>query len=280
MTASGLKRLVKPVVSRVLTGVLGNDQGLVKLTTRNGPAKGLRFRLDLERRLEYAYWFGNYERAILEQVAVRCRPGFTVWDCGTYLGYYTCIFARLVGPSGRVVAFEPDSGNLERTKQNAALNGFSNVAFEHTAIGAPCGEIDLLVSATSNSHIPGVYVGADREAYAKIERVESMVRVRCTSLDEACGRLARPDLIKIDIEGAEQIALQYTSRLCREVRPFFILELHNDECDQAAWDWSRANGYTLTSLTTGKGISRREETGGTLWCEPVTPAMPRHADPG
>src|SRR5437899_1241109 len=100
------KDILKAGVSSVMTGLLGDSEGLVTLATRSGPAKGLRFRLDLERRLEYAYWFGKYDIEILEVLERICKPGSVVWDCGVYLGYYTCTLARMVGPSGKVVSFE------------------------------------------------------------------------------------------------------------------------------------------------------------------------------
>jgi FkbM family methyltransferase len=264
--------MAKKGLSAFLTYFLGDERGLVTLTTRKGPAKGLRFGLDLRQpRMEYGYWYGSYDLRIVQAIASLCQPGWTAWDCGTYLGYYTCLFARLVGPTGRVVAFEPDPHNLERTKQNVHLNGFGNVSFEHVAIGGPFGDIDLLLSHNTNSHLPGVYVGASREDYRRIERVDSVVRVHCTSLDDAyyVRRAPRPDIIKIDIEGAESIALQYTDNLCREVRPLIILELHNPECDRAAWDWAQKQGYSIKSLDTGCILVCPEDVHGTLLCSPV-----------
>lgn len=267
---SQLKQAAKTVFSELFTGLMGDEEGMVQLTTRKGPAHGLRFRLDLKTRLEYSYWFGTYDLHILQRIAAVCKPGWIAWDCGTYLGYYTCFFARLVGPTGWVHAFEPDPCNLARTQRNVKLNGFSNVSFLNAAIGQPCGEIDLLVSANTNSHLPGVYIGADRESYEQIEKTDSVLRVRCISLDDALfvEGAKPPNIIKLDIEGAEGMALAHSGRLCREVRPVFILELHNPECDQAAWNWSREYGYSLTSVASGELLTRAEDVGGTLLCSP------------
>jgi FkbM family methyltransferase len=242
----------------------------VTLATQTGPAAGLRFQLDLQGRLEYAYWSGTYDREILEKIAALAKPGWTAWDCGTYLGYYTCFLARLVGPTGKVCAFEPDPTNFARTQRAVALNGLTNVSLIQAAIGESSGEIDLLVNAGTNSHLPGVYVGADRESYARKEKHETVIKVRCLSLDDAyfAEGAARPDIIKIDIEGAEMLALPQTRRLCREVRPLFVLELHNPECDRAAWDWSQEQGYSLQSIATGRTLTRAEDVGGTLLCSP------------
>jgi FkbM family methyltransferase len=266
-----LKQLAKAVVGEVLTTTLGDRNGRVTLTTRKGPAAGLRFQLDIKKRQEYAYWFGTYDLPILQQIAALVKPGWTAWDCGTYLGYYTCFFARLVGPAGKVYAFEPDPSNLALTQRNLTLNGLSNVTMIHAAIGEPCGEMELFLNDGTNSHLPGVYVGANRETYARTETREASLKVRCLSLDDAhfVEGAGRPNIIKIDIEGAEMLALPHTRRLCREVRPYFVLELHNPECDLAAWNWSREQGYSLTSIATGRILTRPEEVGGTLLCSPL-----------
>ena len=195
-----------------------------------------------------------------------------IWDCGIYLGYYTTLFSKLVGPSGRVVAFEPDPRNIERTKQNLARNGFRDVQFVQAAIGRPKGEIDFIISHDTNSHIPGAYIGRDYDDYSTRERVDASIRVRCMSLDEAylSDDVPNPDLIKLDIEGAEMEALPNAHRICREHKPLIILELHNPDCDAAAWAFSRAVGYKLQSLDTGHLVSRREDVTGTLLCSPQT----------
>jgi FkbM family methyltransferase len=269
-TTLRVKSWIKPVFSSLVTRLWGDPEGFVKFVTRRGAGRGMVLRLDLQRRLEYGYWLGTYDQQILEAIACLCQPGWTVWDWGTYLGYYTCNFARFVGPRGHVVAFEPDPTNLARTRENVALNGFTNVTFRNAAIGTPAGEVDFVVSGNTNSHLPGMWLGATRERYGAIERVQQTIRVRCLSLDEALGAdgAGRPDLVKIDIEGAEQFALPHTDKLCREVKPHIVLELHNPECDAAAWEWSRRVKYTLLSLNTGRLVERREDTEGTLLCSP------------
>ena len=96
---------------------------------------------------------------ILDQVMPFVQRVSTIWDCGTYIGYYTLVFARSVGPAGRVVAIELDLRNLKRTQANAALNRLTNIQFVNAAIGAPVGEVDFIVDDGTNSHLPGTYAG-------------------------------------------------------------------------------------------------------------------------
>ncbi len=254
-----------------LTTLFGDANRRVLLPVLRGPARGLRFRLDLQRHIESAYCLGTYELGNLRRLQSLCEPGWTIWDCGAYLGYYTASFARFVGPSGRVVAFEPDPRNMARTQDNLMLNHLANVQFVSAAIAAPGGQIDFVLSDNTNSHIAGTWVGAERTAYSEItERRDGTFQVRCLSLDEAFRDTAipRPNLIKLDIEGAEIEALRYTRDLVREAKPLIALELHNPDCDAAAWYFAQMTGYSLRALVDGRVLRSRDEVRGTVLCVP------------
>jgi len=267
-----IKFHIRSSIYSFITKMFSEDGRYVTIRTMRGPARGLRFRLDLMNRIEPAFWFGTYDKSILQQLAEIIQPGWTIWDCGIYLGYHTNFFARCIGQSGQVIAVEPDPKNLERTHHNVRLNGFEEkVKFVHAAIGAPLGESDFIISNNTNSHLPGMYVGATKHGYRKtIEHIEKRIKVRCMSLDEAYTDLhmPKPDLVKLDIEGAEKDALKYLSRLISDCKPLIVLELHNPECDQAAWDFSYETNYILKSMYTGHIITRREDVHGTLLCLP------------
>ncbi|HUJ73123.1 MAG TPA: FkbM family methyltransferase [Verrucomicrobiae bacterium] len=273
---SHARRWLRTQAYRLLTDLVGDNDGRVLLPVLQGPAKGLRFRLDLVTKEESGYFLGHYDLRILRQVVQICRQGWCVWDCGGYLGFYTAFFARCVGSGGCVVVFEADPRNMARIKGNMALNGFDHIRFVDAAIGSPCGETDFILSDNTNSHIPGTYVGVTPEDYSRIEGVARIVRVSCLSLDQACfeRRLPTPQLIKIDIDGAEKMALPHAEQLAREVKPLIVLELHNPECDAAAWEFAQRVGYTLRSLDTGEPVRNRGEVRGTLLCAPADQPQP------
>lgn len=265
------KHILRDGTFDVLTKLLGNDTGQVVLPTLTGPARGLRFALDLKSFGEPPYFYGTYELFEAKAIANLVRQGWIVWDCGIYLGYYTNLFARLVGKQGRVVAFEPDPRNVQRTKANLSRNHFQNVDFVEAAIGAPATNINFIISENTNSHIDGAYIGDSYSDYGTRERRDKLTRVRSMSLDEAYldPAIPAPKLIKIDIEGAELQALKYMDHIARELRPLIILELHNPECDAAAWAFAREFNYSLQSLNTGKTILHEENVQGTLLCTPL-----------
>ena len=263
--------LIKDTVFRAITSIGGDKEGLVCLPVLRGPAKGLRFELDLVRRRESAYCLGTYDTKILQTLRSVVQPGWVIWDVGTYLGFYTVYFHHLVGAKGKVLAIEPDPRNRERTGRNVRLNKFefSGVA---AAVGAPLGEIDFLLSDDSNSHIQGVYIGAPqmKNTYQEKDREKKTIRIQCNSLDQLHFEkgLPAPDLIKIDIEGAELYAVQHLHRLCSEVKPLLLLELHNAECDAQAWRFAQSTGYVLYDAETMRRIVRPEDVHGTLLCRP------------
>lgn len=259
-----LKQLIKRSVISGLT-VFGDKDGFVTFPTLTGPNRGLRFRLDLHQFIEPNYLLGTYEKDVVSAVASLCKKDWVVWDCGVYLGYYSALFGQL---AKEVIAFEPDPRNLKRARENLQRNGITNVRLIPAAIGSPETTVDFVISNDTNSHIQGVFIGIDRNDYLTRERNDGTILVRSISLDEALDEFPAPNLIKIDIEGAEGEALKYTARLCREVRPIIILELHNPECDRAAWEFSGRANYKLTSLDTGEIFTKPEQVTGALLCTP------------
>lgn len=268
---TALRAIARDTAYNSITRVLGDREGFVQVPVLRGPARGLRFRLRLrDGYVESAYFLGKYDLRILKRLEAIVGRGWTVWDCGTYLGFYTAFFARLVGPSGRVIGIEPDERNLRRTEQHMRLNGLTNVALLNAAVGAPLGRTEFVRDAATNSHIPGCYIGVTPEGYLAGREESATVQVKCISLDQA--RLEtgapRPDLIKLDIEGAESVALKYAQDLIADAVPLIVLELHNPECDEAAWEFALATGYTLTDLQTGRSVERRADVHGTMLCTP------------
>jgi FkbM family methyltransferase len=267
----GLRSAIKNNGYRLITALIGDHDRMVTLPVLSGPAKGLKIRANLIDRKDVYFW-GKYDRYILGQVIPLIQKGWTIWDCGAYIGFYTIVFARTVGTTGRVIAIELDSRNLKRTHENAALNKLTNIEFINAAIGPPIGESEIIIDDGTNSHLPGTYIGSLEmaEVWSAKDMHLPRVRVECVSLDQALLEkgLPKPDLIKLDIEGAEKDALSHGDCIFEQVRPLVLLELHNPECDRAAWDFSHRFRYELTSLNTGETLTRPERVQGTLLCRP------------
>ena len=145
-------------------------------------------------------WLGTYERPMQQLFCERIRPGATVFDVGANVGFFTLLASKLAGHSGRVYAFEPLPRNLEYLERHVRLNDRANVHVVALAIAAASGEAHFRIA--QHASMGGLAEGGD-------------LRVVTASLDDliASGRAARPDFLKMDIEGAESDALRGAAQL-------------------------------------------------------------------
>ena len=129
----------------------------------------------------------------------RClRPGNVVVDCGAHVGYFTLIFARSVGPTGQVLAFEPEPRSFRLLERNVRRNGYDNVATIQEALSRDRGQAPLSV-ATGNL--------GDHRLGRRLAGRET-ITVRTTTLDAHLARSARPpDFLKLDVQGSEAAVL-------------------------------------------------------------------------
>jgi len=136
------------------------------------------------------------------------RPGGVTLDVGANIGTYAIPLARLVGPGGRVIAFEPNRPTRACLRHNVRLNQANNVLVVSSAVGAVSGRQGLVVTADNAGEVHLAPRDADH----------GRADVRVTTLDEEMSRLGIPavDYIKLDIEGYELAALRGATRILRE----------------------------------------------------------------
>ncbi len=164
-------------------------------------------------RIEKYYWTGTYERGVQMQLTELLRAGSTFWDVGAHVGFFTLLASRLVGERGHVQAFEPLDANRARLDAALDLNGARNVTVHGCAVAARSGERMIYAHGASNMW-----------TLVRERGEHESVRVECQSLDELAGAVGPPDLIKIDVEGAEVEALRGGRELLEQYRPALILE--------------------------------------------------------
>ena len=117
------------------------------------------------------------------------------------VGYFTCQAARLVGPRGLVLAFEPAPRNYELLTANVWRNGFTNVVCFPWALSDAPGFEELRLSA-SNTGDHRLHGGAGET-----------VTVRVAALDEVLAIRGPVDVVKLDVQGAEHAAIRGMERL-------------------------------------------------------------------
>lgn len=80
------------------------------------------------------YWFGYHETQVQRVLRRLVSPGDTAFDVGAYIGFYSLILGRLVGPGGRVFAFDPVAENCRRIESHAAMNIYTQGNLEPTFV--------------------------------------------------------------------------------------------------------------------------------------------------
>ena len=169
-----------------------------------------------------------YEPDIAEVFLRALRDGDTVLDVGANIGFFSLLAARLVGPGGRVIGFEPVADNLERLAANIAHNGLDTITFVEFPASDRIGDtVFHLNSDNQGGH--SLWAPGDFPPNARSRETPRSIATRTTTIDAERTLLgfATPRLIKIDTEGAEHRVLAGAAGLLRESRvPYVIAELH------------------------------------------------------
>lgn len=158
------------------------------------------------------------------------RAGQIFFDVGANVGFYSLLGARLVGDSGRVIAFEPMPRNLAFLHRHVRLNRAENV----TILPLACADVlaTELFLAGENCAL-GRLAPDHRVAGSSAARAGDLL-VATISLDAAAEKLGlMPDVIKIDVEGAELRVLQGAAHILQHARPSLLLSVHSDELREA-----------------------------------------------
>lgn len=152
-------------------------------------------------------------------------------DVGAYIGPFSILAARAVGPRGTVVAMEPDGANRRQLERNLALNEIANC----TVI--PC-------AAWSRSGRIGWRKG-EEPVWHGVEENQVSQTVEAVKLDEFVSErsLDRVDWIKMDIEGGEIEALKGAENTLKKFRPNLFIEIH--ETAEALREFLDAHGYRI-----------------------------------
>jgi FkbM family methyltransferase len=164
---------------------------------------------------------GTYEPNEFMFLSRVLRPGMIFVDVGANDGLYTLFAARRVGVTGRVVALEPSTRELDRLRQNLALNRVTNVTALRLAAGDRDGTAQLRIAGFGHegqNTLGGFAYAVEGAGFEEVE-------VACLDRLVENQALDRVDALKIDAEGAELRVLRGASALLRRHRPLIILEL-------------------------------------------------------
>jgi FkbM family methyltransferase len=206
-----------------------------------GPCRGLKYHIFEGYSLAYLY--GGREREEMQAMIAHIRPGSVVYDLGANYGMHTLLFARLAGPEGRVLAFEPSPGVYQWLQKNIDLNGFQHVTCVQKAVSDANGRVLFDAgSSTATGHISTTSTGFAVEAVT----IDSLLESGCPV----------PDFMKIDVEGGESSALEGALNVLRARRPTLLIELHSPQQDVAVGTILRDLDYKVERLRPREEVER------------------------
>jgi FkbM family methyltransferase len=165
---------------------------------------------------------GNFEENERRFIQRFLKPGMTVLDIGAHHGFYTMLAAKMVGPTGRVLSFEPSPRERERLLDHLRLNRIlDRVTVFPVALGRETSESTLYVVA-------GRDTGCNSLRPPAVTEPTRAIQVQVTSLDALLAQqnAAHVDFFKMDVEGAELEVLGGAEELLgRRPRPVILAEL-------------------------------------------------------
>lgn len=174
-----------------------------------GLARGLR--LEVDPRAPLHVYLGTAELEIAGHIRALARPGMCCFEVGSHNAYYALVLARLTG--GPVFAVDFDEAALARIERNLALNP----------------------GLAATVEVVRAYVAHERDPAVGAETLDHLI---------ADGRLPAPELLVIDVEGAEAAVLSGARRLLGEHRPRLIVETHSAAVEAECLAQLHACGYT------------------------------------
>jgi FkbM family methyltransferase len=180
----------------------------------------------------------TYEPHVMQWLKQSLHPGDTFWDVGANFGFTALPAAKIVGSGGQVIAVEPSPANLAWLKRHIALNDCTDIVtvLESAVCEQQGGTVTLsLLDSGQSPSNSLMFSGGTNAAQPKVSQ---QVSVPAISLDGLLADQRRvPQLVKIDVEGAELRVLQGATQLLKhESSPILLLAVHpfwqaaSDDC--------------------------------------------------
>ncbi len=180
-------------------------------------------------------WLGSYELAKQRAIASTIQPGDVFYDIGANVGFYTLLAALRTGESGHVHGFEPVERNLNYLRRHLTLNKVNNVTIHEMAVARKTGELQ--------------FVSGANPAEGRLAPIGNF-SVQAIALDSFIAEqgLRQPDILKIDVEGAEFDVLCGAKQTLTQNSPVIFLATHGPEIKHQCIRLLRDMEYAIESL--------------------------------
>jgi len=205
---------------------------------------------------QHIYMTGNFEPATARLITSLLHDGDIMIDVGANIGFFTLLASRKAGASGKVFAFEPVPSTCAELKKNLSINGAINVAVKEIALSNVDGMATIYEGPVRNKGLSSL-----RPIDSAIDR-QSVPMAAFDSLDISKGPI---HLVKIDVEGAEQLVVEGMMECLRRNRPPLVIEITDGflrqfgHSGESLCQTLRVLGYQMYEITDRGLISMSNE---------------------
>lgn len=185
------------------------------------------------------------------------QPGDVIWDVGAHAGATSYFFSTMVGPTGKVFAFEPDDLTHDYLLRNIELHSLENVVPVKKALARESGASLFSMDGT---------LGAGLADFTQCASKQHIREVETISLADACREYGVPSLVKMDIEGAEADVIAGAAPFLKDTPIHFAIETeHRVNCEYTSVPITRVFseiGYRVwSSRSTGQQFTWAQPNG-------------------
>jgi FkbM family methyltransferase len=202
------------------------------------------------------FTFRDYYEPELPLLEKILSPGETFVDAGANIGIYTLVASKIVGDAGRVIAFEPSAQSFPVLQRNIALNDLKNVVTFPFALAERSGQARLYRGPN-----PGLNSLGNDPCWKQRDPSwkEGAEEIATEQLDRVLQRAAvdRVDVVKLDVQGAEELVLRGAMKNISSTRPLIIFEIFPEGtvpiglAPFGAWELLQSIGYKFFLVTRG-----------------------------
>jgi len=197
----------------------------------------------------------SFEYDTLELYQNNINKGATIIDIGANVGLFSLLGSELIGPNGKVLAIEPSKQVFDCFNKNIELNNLKNIIAVNVALGEEEGFISM--------SYPNKKDKEKNDAYGFID-TSKVGDVKCVVLDQFIKKhdIAKIDVIKIDVEGAELLCLKGAKEILKRDKPVIIFEAFEPYCKRFGYQlydllaFLKNYGYSLEQIDYAQWIAK------------------------
>src|SRR6202171_4134715 len=221
-----MKTATKIAIARTLHHLVRSGRGVAGRPGKGiFSRQGVTYELDLSQGIDFAIYLGGmFERMTRVALAELTEPGSLGLDIGANIGAHTLPLARLVGPNGRVLAFEPTGFAFRKLGRNLELNPSlaARVEAYHCFLtGADGASVPNAIYSSwplaKEAGLHAKHLGREMQTESAQARSLDSILSECT--DQKVG------LVKLDVDGFECDVLRGATSMLRDARPIFVMEM-------------------------------------------------------